>query len=69
MDDAEMKALAASHLRALPAETVAGLTERARRRYMRPVTRCTAPGTTSGMSRWWSAGSFGCTPPHLTAGR
>jgi CRP/FNR family transcriptional regulator, cyclic AMP receptor protein len=34
MDDAEMKAFAASHLRALPAETVARLTERARRRHV-----------------------------------
>jgi CRP/FNR family cyclic AMP-dependent transcriptional regulator len=34
MYDAEMKAFAASHLRALPAETTARLTERARRRHV-----------------------------------
>jgi hypothetical protein len=34
MDDAEMEAFAASHLRALPAQTVARLTERAYRRHV-----------------------------------
>jgi CRP/FNR family transcriptional regulator, cyclic AMP receptor protein len=34
MDDAEMGAFAASHLRALPAQTVARLTERAHRRHV-----------------------------------